>query len=160
LRIPPLGGNLHASVIASTLDRDQRTAHLPWHDAVAASSFERQGRAKAMEERKSGHRRTITEEIEIAGSQLVEKIKELVAEGNLRQLRIKASDGDVFFEMPLTVGAVAGGVIVLAAPLLAVVGVIAAMVANVKVEIVREAPDDEAGSDNGAEKEDEKKTAA
>jgi hypothetical protein len=91
-----------------------------------------------MDEQNSEPKRTFTEEIEIAGNQLLDKIKEILAEGNVRQLRIKARDGDVFLETPLTIGAIAGGVLVLAAPGLAILGVIAALITHVRVEIVRE----------------------
>lgn len=83
-------------------------------------------------------RRTITEEIEIAGSQLLDNLKRLIADGNVRQIRIMDADGDVFLETPLTFGAIAGGAITLAAPWLAMLGVFAALVARVRVEIVRE----------------------
>lgn len=89
-------------------------------------------------------KKTFTEEIEIAGDQLIEKIKEIVQEGNVRQLRLKASDGDIVLETPLTIGVVAGGVVALAAPWLAVLGVIAALVTHVTVEVVREIDGDEA----------------
>lgn len=92
------------------------------------------------EERK----RTFTEEFEIAGNQLVERVKALLAEGNVRQLRLKAADGDVYLETPLTIGVIAGGAVVLAAPWLAILGAIAAMVAHVKVEVVREVDPDAA----------------
>jgi|SRR5690606_4219613 len=83
--------------------------------------------------------KTFTEEIEIAGNQVVEQVKELVKEGNVRLLRIKSAEGDdVFLEMPLTIGVVAGGAIALAAPWLAMLGAFAALVARVKIEIVRE----------------------
>ena len=91
-----------------------------------------------------GKKRTFTEEIEIAGNQLVDRIKEIIAEGNVRQLRVKAADGDTWFETPLTIGVVAGGVLALAAPWLAILGVLAALVTRVKVEIVREETDTEA----------------
>jgi len=81
--------------------------------------------------------RTVFEEIEVSGSQLVDKIKDLIRHGNIRTLRIRAGDGFAL-EMPMTVGALAGGVVVLAAPWLAVIGVIAAMVAKVKIEVERE----------------------
>ena len=84
-------------------------------------------------------KKTFTEEIEIAGNQVVEQVKELVKEGNVRLLRIKSAEGDdVFLEMPLTIGVVAGGAIALAAPWLAMLGAFAALVARVKIEIVRE----------------------
>ena len=37
--------------------------------------------------------KTWTEEIEIAGGELIERVKALVAEGNVRELRIKARGG-------------------------------------------------------------------
>ena len=94
-------------------------------------------------------RKTFTEEIEIAGDKLIERIKEIVEEGNVRSLRLKASDGDIVLETPLTIGVVAGGAVALAAPWLAVLGVIAALVTHVTVEVVREVDenkDESAGS--------------
>ena len=86
-----------------------------------------------------GPRRTFTEEIELAGSQLVQRIKELVAEGNVRTVRVKtAGSNQPFLEVPLTGGVVGGGLLLLAAPWLAALGALAAIVAKVKVEIVRE----------------------
>ena len=86
--------------------------------------------------------RTIKEEIEIAGSELVERVKELVADGKVRRLRIKEADGDMVLEMPLNIGVLAGGAVALAAPWLAVLGVLAALVARVRVEILRDADED------------------
>jgi len=83
-------------------------------------------------------RKTITEEIEIAGAQLVDTIRSIIAEGNVRQVRIKDADGDVFLETPLTFGAIAGGAVVLAAPWLAMLGVLAALVTRVRIEVVRD----------------------
>ena len=96
------------------------------------------------EERK----RTFTEEIELAGTQLIERIKELVAEGNIRTIRLKTADGDEpFLELPMTGGVVGGGVLLLAAPWLAAIGALAAVVAKVKVEIVREVDEDDENDD-------------
>ena len=81
---------------------------------------------------------TIREEIEVGGSQLVEQVKHLLHEGNIRQLRITAEDGETQIEIPLTIGVLAGGAVALAAPWLAVLGVIAALVKKVKIEIERE----------------------
>lgn len=89
--------------------------------------------------------RTFTEEFEIAGHQLLERIRELIAQGNVRTLRVKSESGDIFLEIPLTAGAIAGGVVALAAPWLAAIGAIAALATRVKIEIVRnsESTDDE-----------------
>jgi len=77
------------------------------------------------------------EEIEIAGSQLVERVKELIAEGNVRRLILRTQDDDLIMEIPLTAGAVFGGVVTLFSPLLAALGALAALIARVKVQIVR-----------------------
>jgi len=87
-------------------------------------------------------RGTITEEIELAGTQLIERIKELVAEGNVRTVRVRLPDAeDPFLELPLTGGVVGGGVLLLAAPWLAAIGALAAVVAKVKIEVVRDVED-------------------
>lgn len=89
------------------------------------------------------HKKTFTEEIEVAGNQAVDRVKQLVEEGNVRRLIIRNTEDDVLLEMPLTVGALAGGAIALAAPWLAALGAFAALVARVKIEIVREIPVDD-----------------
>jgi phage terminase large subunit-like protein len=87
---------------------------------------------------------TFTEEVEVAGHQLVDEINRLIAEGNVRKLQIRSKQGDIVLNIPLTAGAVAGGVFVLAAPWLAVIAAIAGVLASVKLEIVREAtPEDQ-----------------
>lgn len=86
--------------------------------------------------------KTLTEEVEVAGHQLVDEINKLLAEGNVRKLQIQSQQGDVYLNIPVTAGAVAGGVVVLAAPWLALIAAIAAVVAKVRIEIVRDvAPD-------------------
>ncbi|NWG17160.1 MAG: DUF4342 domain-containing protein [Chloroflexi bacterium] len=82
--------------------------------------------------------RTITEELEVAGNQLIERVQELVKEGNVRKVIIKNPEDEKIFEISLTLGAVGAGVVVLAAPWLAALGAIAALVARVKIEVVRE----------------------
>ena len=91
--------------------------------------------------------RTFTEEIEVAGGKLVERVKELLAEGKVRRLRIKGADGEPILEIPLDVGAIAGGAVALAAPWLAILGAFAALVARATVEIVREEPKAPGGVD-------------
>lgn len=92
--------------------------------------------------------KTFTEEIEVAGSQLVDEVNRLVAEGNVRKLQIRSEKGDVYLSVPLTAGAIAGGVVAVAAPWLAVIGAIAGLVSKVKIEIARtDAPEPEAPAD-------------
>lgn len=83
-------------------------------------------------------KRTVVEEIEVAGSQLVDRVKELAKEGSVRRMKIVADDGDVFLETPLNIGLAVGGVVALAAPWIAILGAIAALVTKVKIEVERE----------------------
>ena len=79
-----------------------------------------------------------TEEIRIAGNKAAEKIKELVREGNVRRIVLKKANGDVIREIPLTQGLAVGGVLALLAPVLATLGAILALLAEVRIEIVRD----------------------
>lgn len=89
------------------------------------------------QEHKSGWD-TFTEEIEVAGGQLMEEINRLLAQGNVRRLQLRSEKGDIFLSIPLTAGAVAGGVLVIAAPWLAVIAAIAGIASKLKLEISRE----------------------
>jgi Domain of unknown function (DUF4342) len=79
------------------------------------------------------HKRTFIEEIEIAGDQLVDKVKELVHEGNVRRLRVR-HEGHTVLEVPITLAAV--GVVL--APLLAALGALAAVLTRCTIEVERE----------------------
>ena len=85
--------------------------------------------------------RNWTEEVVVVGSELVERIKTLVAEGNVRRLIIRKPDGESLLEIPLTAGVAVGGVVTIMAPVLAALGALAALIAEFKVEVIRE--DDE-----------------
>jgi Domain of unknown function (DUF4342) len=80
---------------------------------------------------------TFTEQIEIAASELVDRTKELIEEGNVRRLIIRNQEDEVLLEVPLTTGVAVGGVVTLIAPVLAALGAMAALLTHVKVEIVR-----------------------
>jgi hypothetical protein len=93
-----------------------------------------------MDDDKKGGWKTFTEEIEVTGQQLLETINRLIAEGNVRKLNIKSESGDVFLSIPLTGGALAGGIIMLGAPWLALIAGVAGLLAKVKLEVVRNEP--------------------
>lgn len=80
--------------------------------------------------------RTWSEEIEVAGHELVERIKQLVAQGNVRRLIIRKPNGERLLEIPLTAGVAVGGAVTIMAPVLAALGAMAALLAQFKVEIV------------------------
>lgn len=83
-------------------------------------------------------KKTWTEEIEIAANELVDRVKELVQEGNVRRVILRQPDGKLLLEVPLTAGAAVGGVLAVFYPVLAALGAMAALLARIKVEIVRE----------------------
>ncbi len=72
------------------------------------------------------------EEFQVSGSQLVDKVKELVHEGNTRRIVIK-QEGETIMELPLTVAAVG----VVFAPVLAAIGAFAALVTNCTIVVER-----------------------
>ena len=83
---------------------------------------------------------TWSEEFVVAGNQLVEQVKKLVAKGNVRRMIIRKPSGETLLEVPLTAGVAVGGAVTLIAPVLAALGAMAALLAEVKVEIVRAGP--------------------
>jgi len=74
------------------------------------------------------------EKFTVSGSQLVEKIKQLIHEGNIRRVRV-IHKGNTILEIPLTIGAPAAAVVALAAPLLAALGAFAALVTECVIEV-------------------------
>ena len=82
------------------------------------------------------------ESFKVAGSQLLEAVKKLLHEGNVRRVIIKHGDHTIA-EFPLTVGVI-GAVL---APVLAAVAAIAAALQECTVEVERvEKPADKQGA--------------
>ena len=77
---------------------------------------------------------TVKEKITVSGSQLVDKVKQLIHEGNIRRVRL-LHGGRTVFEIPLTIGAPAAAVGILAAPVLAALGAFAALVTECTIEV-------------------------
>jgi len=72
------------------------------------------------------------EEIHVQGTDLADRVKELIHEGNVRRIIIK-QEGRTIAEFPLTIGVV--GVVL--APALAAIGAIGALIAQCSIEVVR-----------------------
>lgn len=79
----------------------------------------------------------MTEKVTLAGNQLVEYVKSIIAAGNVRRLIIRKPNDEVLLEIPLTAGVAVGGALTATAPVLAALGAMAALLTQVKVEIVR-----------------------
>jgi len=74
------------------------------------------------------------EKFTVSGSQLVDKIKQLVHEGNIRRLRLLHGER-VVLEIPLTIGAPAAAIGIITAPVLAALVAFAALVTECTVEV-------------------------
>lgn len=73
------------------------------------------------------------DEFEVSGDKIVETVKRLVHEGNIRRITIKDSEGRSLIEIPLTFGVVGA----LLAPVLAALGALAALVAKCTIVVER-----------------------
>ena len=71
------------------------------------------------------------EEFRLTGSQIIDKIKELIHEGNIRRIILKNEEGKTLIEIPLTLGVVGAALV----PVLAAVGAIAALVAKLTIVV-------------------------
>ncbi|MBK8134840.1 MAG: DUF4342 domain-containing protein [Anaerolineae bacterium] len=97
-----------------------------------------------MTNEKNKETRTISEELEGVGNQVIERVQELLRQGNVRRLIVKTADDRVLLDTTLTVGAIAGTVLgLMTGPFGAIIAAIGATVARLKVEIVREISDED-----------------
>lgn len=74
------------------------------------------------------------ESFSLDGENLLKKIKELIAEGNVRKITIADKTGKELMSFPLTIGVVAAVI----APVLAAVGALAAMLGECSVTVERD----------------------
>ena len=74
------------------------------------------------------------ESFTINGEQLLKKVKELIAEGNVTRITIKDKSGKELMAFPVTVGVVG----IVFAPILAAGGALAALVGECSISVERE----------------------
>jgi hypothetical protein len=74
------------------------------------------------------------EKFTIDGDKVVEKVKQLIHEGNIRTVRV-IHEGKTVLEIPLSVGAPVAAAAIIAAPLLAALGAFAALVTECTIEV-------------------------
>jgi CBS domain-containing protein len=77
--------------------------------------------------------RVVREEFSVSSDDLIEKVKQLLHEGNITRIIVKDDKGKTLIEIPATVGVI-GAVL---APWLAALGVIAAFVTNCRIVVER-----------------------
>ncbi|WP_243303750.1 DUF4342 domain-containing protein [Geothrix oryzisoli] len=81
--------------------------------------------------------RTRTEEFKLDGGKVLDKIKELIHEGNIRRITLKNEDGKTLIEIPLTLGLVGAALL----PVFAAVGALAAVVTRMVIAVEKVDPD-------------------
>lgn len=77
--------------------------------------------------------RVVTEEFTVSSDNLIERVKELIHEGNVNRIIVKDDRDKVLLEIPATVGVI-GAVL---APWLAALGVIAALATRCRIVVER-----------------------
>jgi len=81
--------------------------------------------------KKKNFRNSRKEEFKLDGSDIINKIKELIHAGNIRRIILKNEEGNTLIEIPLTLGVVGAALV----PVLAAVGAIAALVAKLTIVV-------------------------
>jgi hypothetical protein len=74
-----------------------------------------------------------TEEFSVKSGEVVDKVKELIRQGNVTKIRVK-QDGKTLVEIPVTLGAISAVFL----PQLAALGVLVAVFKRCTIEVVRE----------------------
>jgi len=84
------------------------------------------------------------EEFKVKGKELLQKVEELIKEGNARRIIIKDDKGRTYLEIPVTIGIIGA----VCAPILAAVGALAGMAANFTLEVIKR---EESENENSSE---------
>ena len=74
------------------------------------------------------------EEIKVTGAKLMDKLKELIKEGNVRRIVLRNPQGRVLLDMPLTAG-IAGAALL---PFWAAVGAVAVLATDYSILVERD----------------------
>jgi predicted regulator of Ras-like GTPase activity (Roadblock/LC7/MglB family) len=77
--------------------------------------------------------KTEQDSFKVSGEELLKKIKELIREGNVREISIENKKGKVIMVLPLTVGIIGAALL----PPLAAVGAIAALLTECTLRVKR-----------------------
>ncbi len=72
-----------------------------------------------------------SEEFKLSGGEVLDKVKSLIHQGNIRRIILKNEDGKTYFEIPLTVGLVGAALL----PIFAAVGAVAAIATRMVIVV-------------------------
>jgi len=90
---------------------------------------------------------SLKETFTVTGENLLKKIKDLIAEGNVRKIVISDKSGKEMMSFPVTIGVVG----VLLAPVFAAIGAIAALVSDCTVTVEKEMPEEQPRQETNGE---------
>lgn len=79
--------------------------------------------------------KTFKESFAVKGEEILQKVKDLIAEGNVRKISIHDKSGKEIMSFPLTIGVVG----TLLAPVLAAIGALAALIGECDISVERDA---------------------
>ena len=80
---------------------------------------------------------TWIETLEITSNEILDVLKKLLHQGNVRKLILKRDNGDVLIDIPLTAGLMLGLATVIISRHLATLGLLAGVVSRIKIEVER-----------------------
>ncbi len=88
--------------------------------------------------------KTVFEDIRVTGAELIDRIREVIREGNVKRISVRNSKDDVLFDVPLSLGVAGFGVTFLAlGPLITSLGFFALFMNDYSIYVEREEPVDE-----------------
>ena len=88
--------------------------------------------------------RTIIEDIRVTGAELIDRIREIIHEGNVKRISVRNTQGDVLVDVPVSVGVAGLGATFLAmGPLITSLGFFALFMNDYSIYVEREKPADE-----------------
>ena len=76
-----------------------------------------------------------TQRMDVSGSQLVDRVKEIAQDANARKVIVRDQQGKELLTVPLGWGAAGGAMTILAAPWLALLAAVGAAAAKVRIEV-------------------------
>jgi len=85
-------------------------------------------------------RNSWSQEFTLLTDQLAQFIEQLLAAGKAQRLIIRKPDDQILLQIPLPTGVALSGILVLAAPTLTAIAALAALYAQVRVEVVYTGP--------------------
>ncbi|MEX0778227.1 MAG: DUF4342 domain-containing protein [Balneolales bacterium] len=80
---------------------------------------------------------TIFEEFKVSGNQLLNRVKQLVKEGNVRRIMVKDRNGRTLIETPLSLGIIGAGGLLVMAPLITAIAGAAIFASDARVIVER-----------------------